>query len=98
MTRGNGIPMPKVSWRFFTSPGLIPEAATRMRTSPAPGSGFALSPPARDARRGALPFVPSRFHDAPDAPPEEVGRTRDEFDRPIIPQTVAALQSTQSGW
>ena len=37
ITLGKGIPTSKVSWRFFTSPGLMPEAATQMRTSP--GSG-----------------------------------------------------------
>src|SRR5262249_15787208 len=50
-TRGNGIPTPNASWRFFTSPGLIPEAATRMRTSPAPGSGVVISPTTRTLAR-----------------------------------------------
>jgi hypothetical protein len=37
MTRGYGIPTPKVFSRLLTSPGFTPEAATRIRTSPARG-------------------------------------------------------------
>src|SRR4051812_21270379 len=50
MTRGYAIPYPYSSRRFFTSPGLTPEAATRMRTSPGPGSGFGISPTIRTSR------------------------------------------------
>src|SRR5262249_15787209 len=38
-----------------------------------------------DACPKALPFVPSRFHGASDAFPVELGATRDEFARPIVP-------------
>src|SRR5580700_7670052 len=44
MTRGNGMPNPNESWRFLMSPGFMPDAAIRMRTSPAPGRGSGISP------------------------------------------------------
>src|SRR5258708_38356572 len=47
MTRGKGIPTPKVFWRFFTSPGLTPETATLMRTSLGRGTGVVISPTMR---------------------------------------------------
>ena len=43
-TLGKGIPTLKTSWRFLTSPGLMPEAAIRMRTSPGSGRGSGISP------------------------------------------------------
>src|SRR6516165_8188072 len=46
------MPRPNVSCRFFTSPGLMPEAATRMRTSPGAGSGSGISPTTITSRAG----------------------------------------------
>src|SRR6516225_1373689 len=79
------MPRPNVSWRFFTSPGLIPEAATRMRTSPGAGSGVAISPTTRTLAGGPCRSYQAAFM-TPPMPPEEVGRTHDEFDRSILPQ------------
>jgi NADPH:quinone reductase-like Zn-dependent oxidoreductase len=50
MTRGYGIPMPNVSSRFFTSPGFTPEKAIRIRTSPARGCGWLISPTTNTSR------------------------------------------------
>src|SRR5579862_1892502 len=44
------MPRPNVSPRFLVSPGLMPEAATRMRTSPGPGVGSGISPTFRTSR------------------------------------------------
>src|SRR5262249_881479 len=71
MTRGNGIPTTKVSWRFFTSPGLIPEAATRMRTSPGPGSGVAISPTTRTLAGGPCRSYQAAFLTPPLHPPRK---------------------------
>src|SRR5215469_3252791 len=46
------MPTPKASSRFFTSPGLTPDAVTRMRTSPARGCGSGISPTIRTSRAG----------------------------------------------
>jgi hypothetical protein len=40
--------------RVFQSEGFTPEACTRMRTSPAPGTGSGMSPHCRTSRAGPL--------------------------------------------
>src|SRR5258706_312458 len=46
-TRGYGMAEPSHPCRFLMSPGFTPDARTRMRTSPARGSGSGISPTSR---------------------------------------------------
>ena len=69
ITRGYGSPYPTQSPRFFVSPGLTPESATRTRTSPGPAQASAISPTVQHLRRGARPLVPSCQHPPHARPP-----------------------------
>src|SRR4051812_32625982 len=52
ITSGNGIPPPSQSPRFLVSPALMPDMATRTRTSPGPGSAASISPTVNTSAAG----------------------------------------------
>jgi hypothetical protein len=83
-------PYPSQSAPFFVSPGLIPEKATRTRTTPASGDGSAASPTCRTSAAGL-----GRSHQAASMttprPPRVSSRPRRGPSRTPIPNGTTAL-------
>src|SRR5580658_1721227 len=59
------MPKPNASSRFLMSPGLIPDAAIRIRTSPEAGIGSGISPTVRTSRAGPCFSYQAAFIESP---------------------------------
>src|SRR5690242_14200117 len=105
------MPTPNASPRFLVSPGLMPEAAMRIRTSPAEGVGSGISPTCKTSRAGpcfsyqaAFIEVPQKTLTRPEASHVQIqgtrrhGRLSDLYEVPVRVAHVASQLRRVNFW